>query len=140
MVIFQILLLNDKRVISQERNTVRASNPHASLTWTDNTSNVGYGIILVSHFICALEDLFVIHKNRCHRKYHRFVQQYKGFEYYILKTRIKQGSFSTILCVKLACHMICRLLVRPRPTTFKQVAQRAMIAHLSPMCQCQIKC
>ena len=34
MVIFQILLLNDKRVISKERNTVRASNPRASLTWT----------------------------------------------------------------------------------------------------------
>ena len=43
MVIFQILLLNDKRVISKERNTVRASNPFASLTWTDNTSKVGYG-------------------------------------------------------------------------------------------------
>ena len=42
MVIFQILLLNDKRVISKERNTVRASNPRASLTWTDNTSKVGY--------------------------------------------------------------------------------------------------
>ena len=43
MVIFQILLLSDKRVISKERNTVRASNPRASLTWTDNTSKVGYG-------------------------------------------------------------------------------------------------
>ena len=45
MVIFQILLLNDKCVISKERNTVRAStcNPRASLTWTDNTSKVGYG-------------------------------------------------------------------------------------------------
>ena len=42
MVIFQIVLLNDKRVISKERNTVRASNPRASLTWTDNTSKVGY--------------------------------------------------------------------------------------------------
>ena len=42
MVIFQILLLSDKRVISKERNTVRASNPRASLTWTDNTSKVGY--------------------------------------------------------------------------------------------------
>ena len=29
-------------VISKERNTVRASNPRASLTWTDNTSKVGY--------------------------------------------------------------------------------------------------
>ena len=46
MVIFQILLLNDKRVISKERNTVRASNPRASLTWTDNTSKVGYGYAL----------------------------------------------------------------------------------------------
>ena len=44
MVIFQGLLLNDKRVISKERNAVRASNPRASLTWTDNTSKVGYGI------------------------------------------------------------------------------------------------
>ena len=43
MVIFQILLLSDKRVISKERNAVRASNPRASLTWTDNTSKVGYG-------------------------------------------------------------------------------------------------
>ena len=42
MVIFQILLLSDKRVISKERNTVCASNPRASLTWTDNTSKVGY--------------------------------------------------------------------------------------------------
>ena len=42
MVSFQILLLSDKRVISKERNDVRASNPRASLTWTDNTSNVGY--------------------------------------------------------------------------------------------------
>ena len=42
MVIFQILLLSDKRVISKERNTVRACNPRASLTWTDNTSKVGY--------------------------------------------------------------------------------------------------
>ena len=42
MVIFQMLLLNDKRVISKEQNTVRASNPRASLTWTDNTSKVGY--------------------------------------------------------------------------------------------------
>ena len=42
MVIFQILLLSDKRVISKERNTVRASNPRASLTWTDNTSKAGY--------------------------------------------------------------------------------------------------
>ena len=42
MVIFQILLLSDKRVISKERNTVRASNPRASLTWTDYTSKVGY--------------------------------------------------------------------------------------------------
>ena len=42
MVIFQFLLLNDKGVISKERNTVRASNPRASLTWTDNTSKVGY--------------------------------------------------------------------------------------------------
>ena len=42
MVIFQILLLNDKRVISKERNIVHASNPRASLTWTDNTSKVGY--------------------------------------------------------------------------------------------------
>ena len=40
MVIFQILLLSDKRVISKERNTVRASNPRASLTWTDNTSKL----------------------------------------------------------------------------------------------------
>ena len=39
---FQILLLNDKRVISKEQNTVRASNPRASLTWTGNTSKVGY--------------------------------------------------------------------------------------------------
>ena len=46
MVIFQILLLSDKRVISKERNTVRASNPRASLTWTDNTSKVGYEKIL----------------------------------------------------------------------------------------------
>ena len=44
MVIFQILLLSDKRVISKERNTVRASNPRASLTWTDNTSKVGYAL------------------------------------------------------------------------------------------------
>ena len=44
MVIFQILLLNDKRVISKERNTVRASNPRARLTWTDNTSKVGYDV------------------------------------------------------------------------------------------------
>ena len=42
MVISQILLLSDKRVISKERNTVRASNPRASLTWSDNTSKVGY--------------------------------------------------------------------------------------------------
>ena len=42
MVIFQILLLNDKRVISKERNTVRASNPRASLTWTDDASKLGY--------------------------------------------------------------------------------------------------
>ena len=42
MVIFQILLLNDKRVLSKERNTVRASNSRAILTWTDNTSKVGY--------------------------------------------------------------------------------------------------
>ena len=42
MVIFQILLLSDKRVISKERNTVRASNQRAILTWTDNTSKVGY--------------------------------------------------------------------------------------------------
>ena len=46
MVIFQILLLSDMRVISEERNTVHASNPRASLTWTDNTSKVGYGLIL----------------------------------------------------------------------------------------------
>ena len=45
MVIFQILLLSDKRVISKERNTVRASNPRASLTWTDNTSKVGYVMV-----------------------------------------------------------------------------------------------
>ena len=43
MVIFQILLLSVKPVISKERNTVRASNPRASLTWTDNTSKVEYG-------------------------------------------------------------------------------------------------
>ena len=42
MVILQILLLSDKRVISKERNSIRASNLRASLTWTDNTSNVGY--------------------------------------------------------------------------------------------------
>ena len=36
MVIVLILLLNDKRVISKKRSTVRASNPRASLTWTDN--------------------------------------------------------------------------------------------------------
>ena len=42
MVIFQILFFNDKRIISKERNTVRASNPRASLTWTDNMSKVGY--------------------------------------------------------------------------------------------------
>ena len=86
MVIFQILLLNDKRVISKERNTVRASNPRASLTWTDNTSKVGYGIILVSRFICALEDLFVIHKTppppprkRCHglNKHRKYKQKGK---------------------------------------------------------------
>ena len=41
LLFFQILLLNDKRVISKARNTVRASNPRASLTWTDNTSKVG---------------------------------------------------------------------------------------------------
>ena len=46
MVIFQILLLSNKRVISKERNTIRASNPRASLTWTDNTSKDGYGKIL----------------------------------------------------------------------------------------------
>ena len=46
MVIFQILLLNDKRVISKERNTVRVSNPRGSLTWTDNTSQVGYAFAL----------------------------------------------------------------------------------------------
>ena len=51
MVIFQILLLSDKRVISKERNTVRASNPRASLTWTDNTSKVGYDKI--NKMICA---------------------------------------------------------------------------------------
>ena len=51
MVIFQILLLSDKRVISKERNTVRASNPRASLTWTDNTSKVGYVFLYTSiHF------------------------------------------------------------------------------------------
>ena len=49
MVIFQILLLSDKRVISKERNTVRASNPRASLTWTDNTSKVGYGLTTDSY-------------------------------------------------------------------------------------------
>ena len=51
MVIFQILLLSDKSVISKERNTVRSSNPRASLTWTDNTSKVGYdrrNIIIIS--------------------------------------------------------------------------------------------
>ena len=42
MVIFQILLLSDKRVISKERNNVRASNPHDSLTWKNNKSKVGY--------------------------------------------------------------------------------------------------
>ena len=43
MVIFLILLLNDKRVISKERNTVRDSKLiRASLTWTDNTSKNGY--------------------------------------------------------------------------------------------------
>ena len=46
MVIFLILLLNDKRVISQERNTVRASK---LLTWTDNTSKVGYDKIRLDH-------------------------------------------------------------------------------------------
>ena len=52
MVTFQILLLSDKRVISKERNTVRASNLRASLTWTDNTSKVGY-VFLKSqgHFV-----------------------------------------------------------------------------------------
>ena len=50
MVIFQILLLNDKRVISKERNTVRASNPRASLTWTDNTSKVGYVFQITDYF------------------------------------------------------------------------------------------
>ena len=45
MVIFQIILLSDKRVISKERNTIRASNPRASLTWTDNTSKIGYGYV-----------------------------------------------------------------------------------------------
>ena len=49
MAIFQILLLSDKRVISKERNTVRASNPRASLTWTDNTSKVGYACIQIQH-------------------------------------------------------------------------------------------
>ena len=44
MVIFQILLLSDKRVISKERNTVRASNPRANLTWTDIMNKVGYGL------------------------------------------------------------------------------------------------
>ena len=47
MVIFQILLLSDKRVKSKERNTVRVTNPRASLTWTDNTSKVGYVCLLV---------------------------------------------------------------------------------------------
>ena len=51
MVIFQILLLNDKRVISKEQNTVRASNLRASLTWTDNTSKVGYAV-----FICLTQN------------------------------------------------------------------------------------
>ena len=46
MVIFQILLLSDKRVIAKERNTVRASFLRASLTWSDNTSKVGYGCTL----------------------------------------------------------------------------------------------
>ena len=41
MVIFQILLLNDKRVISKER-TLSALVVRASLTRTDNTSKVGY--------------------------------------------------------------------------------------------------
>ena len=50
MVIFQILLLSDKRVISKERNTVRASNPRACLTWTDNTSKVGYVYIPITDF------------------------------------------------------------------------------------------
>ena len=64
MVIFQILLLSDKRVISKERNTVRTSNPRASLTWTDNTSKVGYGNYrpvsptcvpckLLEHIVCS---------------------------------------------------------------------------------------
>ena len=55
MVIFQILLLNDKRVISKERNTVRASNPRASLTWTDNTSKAGY-VISKCKLMTAIKD------------------------------------------------------------------------------------
>ena len=56
MVIFQILLLSDKRVISKERNIVRASSPRASLTWTDNTSKVGYACSDSFTWSLALED------------------------------------------------------------------------------------
>ena len=46
MAIFDILLLNDKHVISKERNTVRASKLIRApvLTWTDNTSKVAYSV------------------------------------------------------------------------------------------------
>ena len=43
-----MLLLNDKRVISKERNTVRASNPRASLIWTDNKLAMSLGLDLVN--------------------------------------------------------------------------------------------
>ena len=60
MVIFQILLLSDKRIISKERNTVRASNPRASLTWTDNTSKVGYaGRLFQGRMLVGLEGMLV---------------------------------------------------------------------------------
>ena len=59
MVIFQILLLSDKRVISKERNTVRASNPRASLTWTDNTSKVGYETNCLCHIVVRSLDSII---------------------------------------------------------------------------------
>ena len=89
MVIFQILLLRFKRVISKERNTVRASNPRASLTWTDNTSKVGYALRPSSVWIYLYEaQILWYFLNPCQRR--------TRFSSIAIELNHSHGTFSSI--------------------------------------------
>ena len=112
MVIFQILLLNDKRVISKERNAVRASNPRASLTWTDNTSKVGYDCankIWLLRFVSS-----ACTAGRIKLVYIVFWQWYDLFTVFTIQTRRKGCGFvhcttspGSLVALKLTNQNIC---------------------------------